>query len=177
MAVPPVFNLMSAAAFALGFGIGIPMMYLAFRRSRNRNEALERIEKTEATVTESTVERRRDTRQTDEGTVGRERYVYRPVVRFRYEYDGETYESGNKSYNMPFGAVPSESRAKETAQQYPEGQKVTVYVDPENPGEAFLEVDETRQKAGAFFLGVIGAFTTVIGVLGGLMFALLTFVV
>ena len=176
MAVPAVFNLISAAASVLGFGIGVPMVYIAFRRSRNRNKALERIETTEAKVTESTIERRRDTRQTDEGTVGRERYVYRPVVKFRYEYDGETYESDNKSYNMPFGAVPSESRAKGTAQQYPVGEKVTVHVDPETPGEAFLEVDDTSQKAGAFFLGVIGAFTMLIGVIGGLMFAVLTFV-
>jgi hypothetical protein len=176
MAVPPVFSTMSAVASLLGFGIGIPMIYLAVRRSRNRNEALKRVEKTEARVTKSTVERRRDTRQTDEGAVGKERYVYRPVVRFRYGHGGETYESGNKSYNMPFGAVPSESRAKETAKQYPEGEKVTVYVDPENPKEGFLEVEETRQKAGAFFLGVIGAFTTLIGIMGGLVFALLTFV-
>jgi len=175
MAVPVVFNYMSAAAFLLGCGIGIPLTYFAFRRSRNRDKALERVEKTEATVTTSTVERRRDTRQTDEGAVGRSRYVYQPVVRFRYEYGGETYESDNKSYNMPFGAVPSESRAKETAQQYTEGDEVTVYVDPENPEGGFLEVDETRQKAGAFFLGVIGIFTTLIGVMGGLMFAILTF--
>ena len=176
MAVPAVFNVITAAASLLGFGIGIPMVYLAIRRSRNRNKALERIEKTEAEVTESTVERRKDTRQTDEGTIGRERYVYRPVVKFRYEHDGETYESDNKSYNMPFGSVPSESRAKGTAQKYPVGEKVTVHVDPENPGEAFLEVEDTRQKAGAFFLGVIGAFTMLIGVIGGLMFAVLTFV-
>ncbi|MDZ7687233.1 MAG: DUF3592 domain-containing protein [Halobacteriales archaeon] len=81
-----------------------------------------------------------------------------------------------KSYNAPFGGVPSESRAKETAQGYPVGKEVEVYVDPENPGEAFLEVDDIRQKAGAFFLSAIGAFTTLIGVMGGLMFALLTFV-
>jgi len=89
---------------------------------------------------------------------------------------GETYESDNKSYNTLFGAVPSESRAKETAQMYPAGKEAEVHVDPENPGEAFLEVDETRQKAGAFFLSVIGFFTAVMGVMGGLMFALLTFV-
>lgn len=176
MAVPFAFNLMSAAASLLGFGIGIPMIYFAFRRSRNRNEALERIEKTEATVTTSTTERRRDRRHTDEGGGGRERYVYQPVVKFRYEYDGETYESDNKSYNMPFGAVPSESRAKGTAQQYPVGEKITVHVDPENPGEAFLEIDETRQNLGVLFLGVVGALSTLMGVIGVLMFALLTFV-
>jgi hypothetical protein len=174
MAVPVVFNYMSAAAFVLGCGIGIPMTYFAFRRSRNRDEALERVEKTEATVTDSAVERRRDTRQTDE-TTGPSRYVYQPVVRFRYEYGGETYESDKRSYNMPFGAVPSESRAKETAQRYPEGDEVTVYVDPENPEGGFLEVDETRQKAGSFLLGVIGVFTTLIGFMGGLMLAVLTF--
>lgn len=175
MAVPAVFNFMSAAVFFLGCGIGIPMTYFAFRRSRNRDAALDRAETVEATVTTSTVERRRDTRQTDEGAVGRERYVYSPVVRFRYEYDGETYENDDKSYNMPFGAVPSESRAESKAQGYPEGETVTVYVDPENPENGFLEVDETRQKTGAFFLGVIGVFTTMIGIAGGVMFAVLTF--
>ena len=87
----------------------------------------------EATVVESDVQSFRDG---DDGT------VYRLTVTYEYEYEGERYEvssfdtSGTKSKEYD-----SQSDAREALDEYPEGDRITAYVPPDDPGAAFLEND------------------------------------
>lgn len=75
----------------------------------------------EGTVTKSQVRRRRGNRS----------------LRMRYEYDvnGQTYESGQIAF---FGRVLA-GTVTERRKRYPLGTKVTVYYNPDNPAVAVLE--------------------------------------
>lgn len=68
----------------------------------------------------------------------REGESYKPHVTYRYDVDGESFEShqlwlGDNVY------LPSRLRAKRIAERYPVGETVTVYHDPADPSRAVLQ--------------------------------------
>lgn len=160
MPVPDVFGLVAIPATLFGLGIGLPMVYFGLWRDRDRDAVLDRVETVEAEILTSEVERTRSSLPE-----GGWRWVYRPVVEFRYRYRGRTYESDFLAYDLR-KRWPDESIARERADQYPVGATVSAYVDPDDPGTAFLETDHATQGAVSIALVVIGAATTLIGLFG-----------
>lgn len=146
-----------------GLLIGVPMVVWVIRRYLRRDNVLDRIETVDGVVTNTGVKEIRNS-----GSHG-PKYRYQPTVRFRYEYDGQTYESDRRYYNMLFGRT-SESRAESTAAEFPEGSSVSVYVDPEDPEHGFLEVGDTRQTGVSLILLFIGATTALMGLAGWALF-------
>ena len=85
---------------------------------------------------------------------------YQPEIEFSYEFEGETYYS-DRMY--PSSGPDRENRhrhAREVVDQYPEGQVVTAYVDPNHPDKAFL-TREVSTTATEFRIG--GAIFAVLG--------------
>lgn len=91
----------------------------------------------------------------DGGTTTRTRYA--PRIAFSYTFRGESYTADN--LNPPSGgveAIPrygSESRARDRLDEYEEGDTVTAYVDPDEPGDGFL----TRETNTLRNLGLVAA--------------------
>jgi hypothetical protein len=99
----------------------------------------------------------------DTMTAHRARIHYKYRVNDR-EYVGDKLNFGGESVHSSLrGRAESKTRA------YPEGKAVQVYVNPQNPSEAVLELD----APGARMLNIIGIVLGVLGVLlciGGFVF-------
>jgi len=82
----------------------------------------------DAVVRSSEVEKRRS----EDGT------TYSPKVAFRYRFEGAQYESSRYA----FGHFRSNDLdyAREVVHRHPEGSAISVHVDPEDPGEAVVDV-------------------------------------
>lgn len=154
-----IYMILGFANVLFGFGLGIPMWFYTRRHRRKRTATLDRVGTVDGVVTNSDVERVRNT-----GT-GAPKYWYRPEIRFKYRFRGRTYSSDLRSYNLGFDPT-SEARAHRTASEYPEGETVSVYVDPQNPGTGFLDIEETKQNIGSGFLTVMGIMLIVAGFVG-----------
>jgi hypothetical protein len=79
---------------------------------------------------------------------------YWPEVEFSYEYGG-TSRTSNKIW--PVGEGGSEADAKVALSSYPEGAEVSAFVDPSDPGTAFLE---KRWSQAPYLSVIIGVFPT-----------------
>ncbi len=62
---------------------------------------------------------------------------YRPLVRYRYEVDGRSYESNQLSRGS--GTTASYDRARDQAARYRPGAPATCWVDPDHPALSVLE--------------------------------------
>jgi hypothetical protein len=62
---------------------------------------------------------------------------YSPKIVYRYQLGGQTYESRRLSVARDWEGWP-ESRIRSTVNQYPVGQKVQVYYNPQNTDDAVL---------------------------------------
>lgn len=131
--------------------MGAGSAYLGFRRRYDRKAGLDRAEPVDATVTTATVE---ETTRSGGYEFGGAYVSHRPVVRFRYEYDGRTYESDDKGWELEWHARSDESEARHIAEEYEEGETVRAYVDPVAPGQAFLERTDDRNLWDGVFLGL-----------------------
>jgi len=124
-----------AGAAVAGYGV------VRHRRQRAR---IERSEPVRATVTGVAVTESEDVRDVEDGGQHTDRR-YGTNVSFEYTYDGEAYEVSNRYPDS--GAVSVTWDAKRAAEDhveaFEEGGQVTAHVDPERPGEAFLEATPT----------------------------------
>jgi hypothetical protein len=83
-------------------------------------------------------------------------------VRYSYEVDGKTYESDMVQLGGGTSETSVASSHAKRARKYKVGQKVKVYVDPDDPGMATLEPGET---GGIFNLAMVGGGFTLVGTL------------
>lgn len=109
-----------------------------------QSSALDSAVSIEATVDATSIEIHDGRRGTD----------YSPQATYHYTYGGESYTSSNV---FP-GTLPREFDSKETARSQLEGVEpgatVTAYVDPEDPGTAFLKHSSSNKP---FIVMGIGA--------------------
>ncbi|WP_262175243.1 DUF3592 domain-containing protein [Haloarcula laminariae] len=88
-----------------------------------------------------------------EGSRGRDTYV--PTVRFQYRFRGTSYSSDRLYPDSSRPQYYDNATAQERVSAYAVGEEVTAYVDPEAPGEAFLEDTRSGQATGAFVVGLV----------------------
>ena len=62
-----------------------------------------------------------------------------PIVEYSYDVNGTSWAGDNPSYHA-FGMSSNKDAAK-TVAQFPVGKEITVYYDPNDPGESVLEID------------------------------------
>lgn len=114
----------------------------------------------EGTVTLTDVREFTERRDADSDQVQEEVTEYRPIVRYRYSYDGQTYESSGL-YPGSERAFPTRDAAATLAENYQEGETVTVYVDPDRPARSFLI--KSSPPTANYVLLLIGAATVLAG--------------
>ena len=85
---------------------------------------------------------------------------FSPVVRYRYEVDRLFYESERLTV---VGNVGGKKSSERTVKQYPVGQKITVYYNPEDVSYSLVE---REKKTAAYFVPFVGMFFVVIGLSG-----------
>lgn len=119
----PILWCLFCSVFA-GFGI-----YMA----ASQHQRITRFQPVEVTVLETEVETR-DTRSRNGSGVS-----YLPVVHYRYEFGGETYEA-KSVFPMDVGRGGRWGRewATSVVQQFRPKQTIAAYYDPANPAQAFL---------------------------------------
>lgn len=100
----------------------------------DHDQTVETAESTEATVVSSSVAVDR---------MGSDGPNYRPDVTYEYTVDGESYRSSNV-FPTPGRLWRSDrSWARDVVADYPDGETVTAYYDPDDPSQAFLVADRT----------------------------------
>nr|WP_263623522.1 DUF3592 domain-containing protein [Saliphagus infecundisoli] len=87
---------------------------------------------------------------------------YRPTVRFTYEYEETSYTSTNVFPSTISPNYDTESEARSVLDEYSVNESATAYLDPANPGAAFLKQDTSNAPLivvaiGLFFVLVGGA--------------------
>ena len=81
--------------------------------------------------------------------------AYYPVISYQYEVAGKEYQGKRRTLvNVGVGGV-LRGAAQQVVARYPVGSEVTVFYDPEDPGEAVLE--RTSPVAGPILLFALGA--------------------
>jgi hypothetical protein len=90
---------------------------------------------------------------------------FAPAVTYSYEYEGEQYRN-DVLYPGIVTQETSGDRAFEISHEYEQGDRITAYVDPEDPAEAFL-IDKFASR---MILGFIGGGVFITGL------AVITFV-
>jgi hypothetical protein len=145
--------------FAIGavlcsFACGLGLVVRAALRRASESEAWPQVD---GLVLESAVATVRDG--------GRQ--MYRPVIRYRYEVDGERYE-GNRIKRAALEEFRKYSRARAMLDQYRSGSQIAVHYDPERPGVAVLQpsaadglrpmamIASTAAVYAVFVIGAIG---------------------
>lgn len=91
--------------------------------------------------------------------------TYKPVIRFRYSYDGYTYESDKYDFMSHISTSAYKSTRKKV-DSCPVGSQQLAYVNPNKPKEAVLSV---RLSWMYLFTFLFGAIFALVG--GGIMFA------
>lgn len=113
----------------IGLAIGLACIAGGGFLTYDALEATVSAEEVEATVLES-----------DVGRVDATEREYRAHVTYEYSYEGETYTSENiYAGTGDSDRFSTRGTAESFVQQYPEGETVTAYVDPDEPSRAYLE--------------------------------------
>ena len=79
-----------------------------------------------------------DTRARRGGGDGGDLHEYRALVVYRYSVGGVEHRADNIAFPTP-GWGRERGAAERTVARYPQGARVTVYYDPQQPGSACLE--------------------------------------
>lgn len=119
-------------------GLGLVMLGVGITQFFQQRRLLANATAIEADIIDSRIESstsantdRRPLRSTSTTT-------HAPVVKFRYNLDGKTYESDLLTPTIIVRTYPSREGAEEQIAPYPIGAKVTALVDPSRPEKAFL---------------------------------------
>jgi hypothetical protein len=87
------------------------------------------------------------------GSRGREVYV--PTVTFQYRFEGAEYTSDRLYPGTAQPRYEDRSTAESRLSTYAVGERVTAYVDPDAPGQAFLTAARSGQALGAVVVGFV----------------------
>jgi len=144
---------MAMSVFVLLVGVG--MLGVGAYTYVTDTAALDDRVEVSAEVTDTSIE-------SIETSRGRTSYV--PVVTFQYQFREQRYTS-NRIY--PGDAEPQyedRATAEERLSAYAVGERVTAYVDPDSPGEAYLEDSRSGQATGAILVGVLVSLVAGVGI-------------
>jgi len=131
--------------------IGVAVAGYGFTQYQGQGESIDSVVNISATVAETDV-------RTDSSRRGG--VDYQAEIMFKYSYEGGNYSS---NYIYPLDSdkeFNSESKAKQYLENYPQGKTVKAFVNPEKPGEAFLNAERSSQT---LLLIVIGGLMAVLG--------------
>ncbi len=137
-------------------GLGAIFGWNGWKARQSQRGALSEATEVTAVITTAEVSSSRDHDESI-GEAGVD-YDYVPKLTFEYTFEGEEYESSNKYPpvdNVNRGGYEGKRGAEKWLDGYESGQQVTAYVNPEEPGEAFLEAETNTLRNTAMI--VVGA--------------------
>lgn len=115
-----------------------------------QTEAVRESVEVEATITDLGIE-------TESGTASQRGVDYDPTAAFAYTYNGTEY-TGSKIYPAEIEReYETQSGAESVIEEYEEGAETTVYVTPDQPGDAFLKNQTTTAPLIAVVIGGVFA--------------------
>jgi hypothetical protein len=88
--------------------------------------------------------------------------TYTPKVQFKYSVEGVNYVSNNIFAGRGEYKSPRRSSAQNIVKKYPEGKKVLVYYNPDNPSEAVLEPGTPPGIYLPFLVGIVFLFIGIV---------------
>ena len=125
------------------FVIGAALTAYGVSEYRTQSEVLDDVVEVDATVTDVDITPYHNGEEADiradRWSEYEESLTWYLTIEFEYAYEGETYRSSNFS---AVGAIPTYDEwddARDAEDEYAVGDRVTAYVPPDDPGEAFLE--------------------------------------
>ncbi len=71
---------------------------------------------------------------------------YFPLAHFEYEYQGLTYESNQYAYDRKSVASRDLNEINELIERLEEEQQLNVYVNPQNPRQAVLNIEVSKER-------------------------------
>ena len=155
-------NTRSIFAFAvILLAMGLVITGIGINEYQTQTEALDNAVEVDATIVTSEVQLYEDEfERTGRSDRDRPRRTtdtpeYQIVIEFEYEFEGQQYRSSNVNVAGSIERFDSRSDAQEALAEYPEGTQTTAYVNPDEPGEAFLEDD---LPLGTYLIPVVGGF-------------------
>jgi hypothetical protein len=146
--------------------VGVAMAGGGVYLHQDAKQATENAVEVDATVDSSTVESK-----LQDSDSGQRHRVYYVEIAYRYTYQGETYTSRNLCPGAGSSCDAAQNKdqrsdARELAEEYPEGETVTAYVQPSEPASAYL-VDASSSSTTEYLLLVgIGGVIALGGVVG-----------
>jgi hypothetical protein len=150
-------------AFALPFVAILAAVFsiVAFMRSRRLAQASARWPTTPGTITTSSVieeviEDRSNNDSNNNKAIIRTIHRFQVDLRFGYRVDRRDFVGTNVSWGWT-AVYGLRELAEKAASQYPQGRPVTVYYDPEQPGNAVLEPDNRQGSMAPLIFGGISA--------------------
>jgi hypothetical protein len=145
------------------FLAGIILLFFAIR-TRQKSSASMAWPSTIGRITTSTV---RQNSSTDED--GHVSFTYSPVVEYDYSVNSQV----NKGRRINYGITASQIRAaaQREADRFTPGMQVTVYYNPEKPGEAVLEKKVVKSNIGLILGIIFMALTLCTCLISGIMVA------
>ena len=131
--------------------VGLALTGFGFTQYQDQSESIDNAVNITDTVTDTNI-------RTDSSRRGG--IDYQAEINFEYSYEGTGYSSDfiyplddDREFNQ-------ESEAEEFIENYPTGQRVGASVNPEKPGDAFLNAKRSDQP---LILTIIGGIMVIIG--------------
>ena len=140
----------SVAGAVLYVVIGLAIVSYGGYDYIQQTEAVRDSVQVDATVTERGI-------KTDRGTTSNPGTEYEPAVKFEYTYNGAQY-TGTKVYPAEIEQnYETRSAAEAAIESYEQGGETTAYVEPDEPGDAFLKNKTSNAPIIAIAIGGIFA--------------------
>lgn len=127
------------------FLVGAVILAYGVTEYRAQSQVLDDVDEVDATITAVELETYDDDgtsttvdQQRTQGEFG-DGVTFHLTVTFEYEYDGDQYQSSKFD---AIGSVPTYDDwedARDARDEYAEGDRITAYVPPDDPGNAFLD--------------------------------------
>jgi hypothetical protein len=141
--------------FAVFACLGLVMLYVGITQFFTQRRLLTNAIPIDATITHAQVSSSTsaDTDRRVERNTSTTSHT--PEVRFRYELAGNTYESDLLHPTIIVRGYASRDAAAEALAPYPVGTTTTAYVDPADPGKAFLINEASAAPMVFIIVGVL----------------------
>jgi hypothetical protein len=130
---------------------GAILLFFAIRTRRKSNASMAWPSTTGQISTASV----RQNSSTDED--GHVNFTYSPVVEYDFSVNGQAFKGRRINYGIT--ASPTKEAAQKEVDRFSVGRQVTVFYNPEKPGEAVLEKKVVTSKVGLILGSVFMALT------------------
>lgn len=141
--------------FIIFGGFGIVMLYVGVTQLIQQRRNLTHAERVDAVIVHSEVFTSTSADTDSRLLRSNSTTTHRPDVKFRYEVDGQQYESDLMYPTIIVTSYASRETAAEALVPFPVNARVRAYVNPAHPTQAFLIADAGKGPIVFIILGLV----------------------